>query len=542
MESMGFLFGNLQQLVKENGDLISGAGCEVTKLSNNLGLLKRFLTDEFSSEKKDVAKEIKVEHARNVGAVGKKIEAINKAMEMYVKNSLQISSDEDDADLRLKEESLRAGANARKSQPGVTEADRVINLEDGVEEVIERLVGKNLDEVKISLVRESDSERKPDFEGLEVMSIVGMLGLGKTRLARKVLSHPVIDYMFFTRIFVTFYQEYNKREVLQTILLRGGFFKNIKGLNEKPEVFERTPTLKKLGICGKLRTIVEANGESNLFDSFFRLQFLENLKLTNDDARFKLLSFPPENKFPAKLTRLSLQNTKLDWIEMSKLGKLKCLMVLKPEVFERTPTLKKLGICGKLRTIVEANGESNLFDSFFRLEFLEILKLTNDDTRFKLRSLPPESKFPAKLTRLSLQNTKLDWIEMSKLGKLKCLMVLKLKDNTFKGKFWMTEDGGFHSLEVLSIEATDLMVWKAGVLKHCSNLEAIPAGLADVKSLEMIDLKYTSVSLVSSARRIQVLKLLELQRRKDTETSTFKLKVFPPELSSPSKQALKVLP
>ncbi|KAL3506195.1 hypothetical protein ACH5RR_031581 [Cinchona calisaya] len=57
------------------------------------------------------------------------------------------------------------------------------------------------------------------------------------------------------------------------------------------------------------------------------------------------------------------------------------------------------------------------------------------------------------------------------------------------------------------------MVWKAGastfpvlrclVLKHCSNLEAIPSGLADVKSLEMIDFECTSVSLVSSARRIQ---------------------------------------
>ncbi|KAL3506198.1 hypothetical protein ACH5RR_031580 [Cinchona calisaya] len=107
----------------------------------------------------------------------------------------------------------------------------------------------------------------------------------------------------------------------------------------------------------------------------------------------------------------------------------------RPEVFERTPTLKKLGICGKLSTIVEANGESNLFDSFFKLKFLENLKLANDDARFKLRSLPPENKFPAKLTRLSLQNRKLDWIEMSKLGKLKCLMVLKLKDNAFRENY-----------------------------------------------------------------------------------------------------------
>ncbi|KAL3506194.1 hypothetical protein ACH5RR_031576 [Cinchona calisaya] len=292
---MGFLLENLHQLVKENGDLICGAGCVVTKLSANLGLLKRFLTDEFSSEKRMLRKKLRVSYtkprmpSKNTFTTFRSRKAKDPLLDLLTQLNMRRT----------------LGLSAKRLKPLTRrwrEVDIVINLENGVKEVIERLVGKNLDEVKISLVRESDSERKPEFEGLEVMSIVGMLGLEKTRLARKEQSSAVAN--------------------LQTLY-------TISPESCRPEVFERTPTLKKLGICGKLSTIVEANGESNLFDSFFKLKFLENLKLANDDARFKLRSLPPENKFPAKLTRLSLQNRKLDWIEMSKLGKLKCLMVLK---------------------------------------------------------------------------------------------------------------------------------------------------------------------------------------------------------------------
>lgn len=53
---------------------------------------------------------------------------------------------------------------------------------------------------------------------LEVVSVTGMLGLGKTSLARKVYSHPHIEFHFFTRIFVTVSQDYKKKEVLLQIL------------------------------------------------------------------------------------------------------------------------------------------------------------------------------------------------------------------------------------------------------------------------------------------------------------------------------------
>ncbi|KAL3507362.1 hypothetical protein ACH5RR_032744 [Cinchona calisaya] len=214
---------------------------------------------------------------------------------------------------------------------------------------------------------------------------------------------------------------------------------------------------------------------------------------------------------------------------------------LRSEVFERTKNLKKLGIRGNLGTnLVKANGESSLFDSIAQLLFLENLKLCSDDASSKLLALPPAHKFPTRLTRLSLQNTNLDWSHMSTLGKLKYLEVLKLKDNAFKGIHWQTEDGGFPSLKVLYIGATDLKVWKAEgascfpklrclILKHCNKLEAIPAVFQEINSLEMINLECTNDSVVSSARRIVLLQLEMLRQQRDNETSSIKLSIYPPQ-------------
>lgn len=53
---------------------------------------------------------------------------------------------------------------------------------------------------------------------LQVVSVTGMLGLGKTSLAKKVFYHPHIERHFLTRVFVTVSQDYKKKEVLLQIL------------------------------------------------------------------------------------------------------------------------------------------------------------------------------------------------------------------------------------------------------------------------------------------------------------------------------------
>lgn len=76
--------------------------------------------------------------------------------------------------------------------------DKVIGREEELEQIVDKLVRGT--------------------EELEVVSLTGMLGLGKTALVRKVFSHPSIEYHFFTRIFVAVSQDYKRKEVLLQIL------------------------------------------------------------------------------------------------------------------------------------------------------------------------------------------------------------------------------------------------------------------------------------------------------------------------------------
>ncbi|XP_027173020.1 putative late blight resistance protein homolog R1A-10 [Coffea eugenioides] len=212
---------------------------------------------------------------------------------------------------------------------------------------------------------------------------------------------------------------------------------------------------------------------------------------------------------------------------------------LTKDVFKRARNLKKLGICGKLNNLVEANGESSLFDCLCELNSLENLKLYGDDVSSKLLALPEAHKFPPRLTRLSLHNTSLNWDYMSILGNLRYLEVLKLKDYAFKGDYWKTKQGGFPSLKVFFIGATDLTRWDAKandfpelkclILKQCKTLERIPSDFVHMKKLEMIKVEHTKDSVVSSARRIVQLQLEVLLQQKSKKTSPVKLIVYPPE-------------
>lgn len=206
----------------------------------------------------------------------------------------------------------------------------------------------------------------------------------------------------------------------------------------------------------------------------------------------------------------------------------------KKEVFDRTPELKKLVVCGKLATSLDSSSTSqgNMFDFLPKLGSLEYLKLINDDTTAKLESLPSENSFPRKLTRLTLQNTMLDWELISTLAKLDKLEVLKLKDNAFTGTYWDTEKtGGFGALKVLHIGKTDLVTWKALAsnfpllthlyLKHCPKIEAIPSDFVNISTLQLIDIYCCNSVFSNSSRKLQVAKL-QVQ-------ASLKLSVYPPD-------------
>ncbi|KAI3736391.1 hypothetical protein L6452_15930 [Arctium lappa] len=210
---------------------------------------------------------------------------------------------------------------------------------------------------------------------------------------------------------------------------------------------------------------------------------------------------------------------------MSKVSPKTCTDV----IFARTPNLQKLGVRGNLMSLMEETDGSCKFDNITKLTHLETLKLLNDTYPIspldgRLRGLLEWYKFPPKLKKLTLSDTMLNWENMSVLGKLPGLEVLKLGDNAFMGERWETPERSFVRLRVLEIGKTDLAIWKAaGVqfpqlqrlsLKQCEQLVAVPWGLGGIPTLEVVELCWTSHSTVASAHRIQ---------------KSFKLVVFPPD-------------
>ncbi|KAL2485140.1 Disease resistance protein (CC-NBS-LRR class) family [Abeliophyllum distichum] len=224
---------------------------------------------------------------------------------------------------------------------------------------------------------------------------------------------------------------------------------------------------------------------------------------------------------------------------------LRTLSTISPEtcredVFERTPNLSKLGIRGQLAKLFEVKGGSSLFDNVKRLNSLENLKLFNDvldvqNSNGKIVS--PPDKFPLNLKKLTLNGTQLDWKYISTLGRLENLEILKLKKNAFKGKQWEPKDGGFPVLSVLYIERTDLVTWEASAthfprlkslhLRYCTALIAVPSDLANITSLETMNLYCTNKMAVDSAKRIQTQK--KLQHQQTIKDKGFKLSIYPPD-------------
>ncbi|XP_009624787.1 putative late blight resistance protein homolog R1A-3 [Nicotiana tabacum] len=245
---------------------------------------------------------------------------------------------------------------------------------------------------------------------------------------------------------------------------------------------------------------------------------------TNSSAKLPVPVTPRSSKVP--LVNQSLQT-------LSTIAPESCT----EEVFARTPNLKKLGIRGKIAVLLEPN--KSLLKNVKKLEYLENLKLINDSSQTgKGLRLPPSYIFPTKLRKLSLVDTWLEWNDMSILGQLEHLEVLKLIENGFMGECWESV-GGFCSLLVLWIERTDLVSWKASAdhfprLKHlvlicCDKLKEIPIGLADIRSFQVMELQNSTKTAAISARDIRAKK--DKQTQKGTNNNNgFKLSIFPPDL------------
>lgn len=91
--------------------------------------------------------------------------------------------------------------------------------------------------------------------------------------------------------------------------------------------------------------------------------------------------------------------------------------------------------------------------------------------------------------------------------------VLKLKNHAFQGPEWEPSEEGFRHLKHLLIENHDLVHLEASrihfpclehlALRSCMSLEEISFGIAEIPTLQLIELHYCSESAENSAKEIQ---------------------------------------
>ncbi|XP_022846874.1 putative late blight resistance protein homolog R1A-3 [Olea europaea var. sylvestris] len=122
-------------------------------------------------------------------------------------------------------------------------------------------------------------------------------------------------------------------------------------------------------------------------------------------------------------------------------------------------------------------------------------------------------KFPVNIKKLTLINFSLPWEEMSLIGTLPNLEILKLETNTFSGKTWDTKDDEFQKLKFLKLDSLDLEQWNSShdhfpvlerlVLVECLFLENIPSEFSSISTLRRIKLLYCGEDVETSALEIR---------------------------------------
>ncbi|XP_051136421.1 late blight resistance protein R1-A-like isoform X2 [Andrographis paniculata] len=179
------------------------------------------------------------------------------------------------------------------------------------------------------------------------------------------------------------------------------------------------------------------------------------------------------------------------------------------------PNLKKLKIFYQSGDIAKTGWSEYMLTNLFLLSSLEKLNLhvegPTSDT-FPLQK--SDISFPASLKELTLTSCRLPWHDLSVVGSLPKLQLLKLRDNACCGQRWTTNEGEFSQLKVLVIERSDLREWVVDEPSHfrrleslylsfCTALEKIPTSIGDINTLGLIEVQSCKPSAVESANSIR---------------------------------------
>ncbi|CDO99208.1 unnamed protein product [Coffea canephora] len=250
-------------------------------------------------------------------------------------------------------------------------------------------------------------------------------------------------------------------------------------------------------------------------DNLSRLETLivENpfglIKLPNTIWNLKRLSYlhlagwPNGFIFPAENLEVSPNLDHLDTLNLAIDPSSQSLQ----KILAKLPSIRRLKCFGlhsgpRITFATRSCEEIFEFDSMRKLESLHLIQFEGYGF-----------KFPLNLKKLTLSGNCQPRSEISTIGKLPNLEVLKLRSESFVGEEWVVKEGEFPKLRFLELSRLSIRNWTATsdnfchleklVVCNCLKLEEVPACLAECLTLEMIEVKWCRESVANSVKQIQ---------------------------------------
>ncbi|GER44739.1 disease resistance protein [Striga asiatica] len=297
----------------------------------------------------------------------------------------------------------------------------------------------------------------------------------------------------------------------------------------------RTYSLKNIFRQISLRHLeILAKPDSKLPSSIYNLWNLHTLSVDSrgDDYAqlldiWKMPHLRHVKFFSLRLTDPPPPTTRGDTVILQNLQTLKSVKDFRcgDEAVRRIPNIEKL----KITYCSEGSPES---PSFYRLDNLcRLSKLESLHVHFTLwldpllgqpgrGELARSLVLPHSLKKLRLEGTGFGWEEVGmKIGRLPCLEVLKLGNNSVSGLEWKTVEGQFRSLKYLHVsECSGLERWRTesghfpclerlvlangSLLSGSLLLKEIPWEIGNIPTLKRIDLIRCNDSAIMSAKEM----------------------------------------
>ncbi|KAL2551295.1 putative disease resistance protein [Forsythia ovata] len=180
------------------------------------------------------------------------------------------------------------------------------------------------------------------------------------------------------------------------------------------------------------------------------------------------------------------------------------------KILRYSPHLRRLK--GAFKVIWDSSKRKYRYPNLDFLNKLESLRLSFHKN-YETKTSPGLMSFPSNIKKLNLCKFDLSWEQISIIGRLLNLEILKLQDVFLEGKRWDTSEGEFLELKFLELDGVKISQWNASsdhfprlerlVLRKCHHLKNIPSSLGEIPTLEMIEVHGCRNCVTECAMEIQ---------------------------------------